>query len=127
MAERRDGDDRRQIGPPGQERRMGDRRDSHRVPLDVEVREGNGPFEKQKGNISIGGMFFKKPLSLPMGSLVQLRFSLPDVEQELLVKGEIVEITSVGKPEQKGTRVRFVNLDIQAELVIAKYLDEHVD
>ncbi len=127
MAERREGDDRRHLGPPGQERRMGDRRDSHRVPLEVEVREGNGPFEKQQGNISIGGMFFVKPLSLPMGALVQLRFSLPGVGQELLVKGEVVEITSVGKPDEKGTRVRFVNLDIKAELFIAKYLDQHND
>lgn len=106
---------------------MGDRRDSHRVALEVEVREGNGPFEKHQGNISIGGMFFKKPLDLPIGALVQLRFSLPDVEQELLVKGEVVEITQVGKPSEKGTRVRFVNLDLKAELVIAKYLDENAD
>jgi len=125
MDDRRKRDDRRDNTTRGEERRMGDRRDSHRIPMDVEVREGNGPFEMHKGNIAIGGMFFAQPLSLPTGSVVQLRFTLPGTEQELLVKGEVVEITSVGKPEDKGTRVRFTDLDLKTELHIAKFLDEH--
>jgi uncharacterized protein (TIGR02266 family) len=104
---------------------MGDRRDSHRVSIQVEVREGNGPFEKHAGNIAIGGMFFDQALKLPTGSVVQLRFTLPDTDQEIQVKGEVVEITAVGKPEDKGTRVKFTDLDLKTELLIAKFLDEH--
>ncbi len=127
MAERRKGDDRRDDGSRGEERRMGDRRDSHRLPIEVEVSEGNKPFEKHEGNISIGGIFFRKPLTLPTGAVVQLRFRLPDVEKELLLKGEVVEITAVGTPAEKGTRVRFTGLDIKSEMTIARYLDEHME
>ena len=127
MSERRQGDDRRDDATGGDERRMGDRRDSHRVPIAVEVSEGNKPFEKHEGNISIGGIFFRKPLVLPTGAVVQLRFKLPGVEKELLLKGEVVEITAVGTPEEKGTRVRFVGLDLKSEMTIARYLDEHLE
>jgi len=126
MDDRRSGQDRRSEDTRGVERRMGDRRDSHRVPLDIEVREGNGPFEKHAGNLSIGGVFFEKPLSLPIGAIVQLRFTLPESDNEIQTKGELVEITSVGKPAEKGTRVRFIDLDLKSELSIAKYLDENL-
>ena len=125
MLERRDGDDRRDETSRDNERRLGDRRDSHRLPLDVGVREGNAPFEEHQGNIGIGGMFFKRALSMPTGSVVQLRFALPGLEQPMLVKGEVVEITAVGKVEERGTRVRFVDMNIKSELLIAKYLDDH--
>ena len=127
MAERRKGDDRRDDGSTSEERRMGDRRDSHRVPIAVEVSEGNKPFEQHEGNISIGGIFFRKPLTLPTGAVVQLRFTLPSSEKELLLKGEVVEITAVGTPDEKGTRVRFVGLDLKSEMTIARYLDEHLE
>jgi uncharacterized protein (TIGR02266 family) len=127
MSERRFSDDRRDDGSRGEERRMGDRRDSHRIPIAVEVSEGNRPFEKHDGNISIGGIFFQKPLAMPVGAVVQLRFALPGSEKELLLKGEVMEITAVGTPEEKGTRVRFVSLDLKSEMIIARYLDEHME
>ena len=89
------------------------------------MREGNAPFESNQGNIGIGGMFFKRALSMPTGAVVQLRFGLPGLEQLLLVKGEVVEITAVGKIEDRGTRVRFIDMNIKTELLIAKYLDDH--
>ena len=125
MSDRRQKEDRRQISPKGFERRMGERRDSHRVDIEVEVREGTGPFHKHLGNISIGGMFFKKPLSLPTGAVLQLRFSLPGMNKRLQVQGEVVEITSVGKVGEMGTRVRFIDLELQDELLIARYLDDN--
>jgi uncharacterized protein (TIGR02266 family) len=127
MSDRRKGDDRRDSGSSSEERRLGDRRDSHRVPIAVEVSEGTKPFEEHNGNISIGGIFFQKPLTLPTGAVVQLRFKLPGVEKELLLKGEVVEITAVGTPQEKGTRVRFVALDLKSEMTIARYLDEHME
>ncbi len=127
MSDRRNGSDRRdEVAPRGEERRMGDRRESHRVPIEVEVCEGNNPYELHHGNVGIGGMFFKKPLAIPTGATIQLRFTLPSHDQMIEVKGEIVEITAVGVPEDRGTRVRFIDLELKAELLIAKYLDEHI-
>ncbi|RLB59021.1 MAG: PilZ domain-containing protein [Deltaproteobacteria bacterium] len=124
MPDRRKSNDRR--GPRrGEERRLGDRRESHRLPIDVEVRQGNAPFSSHQGNIGIGGVFFKTPLDLPTGALVQLRFTLPDNSEAIQAKGEVVEITAVGRPEDRGTRVRFIDLDIKNELAIARFLDDH--
>ena len=117
MPDRRKSNDRR--GPRrGEERRLGDRRESHRLPIDVEVRQGNAPFSSHQGNIGIGGVFFKTPLE-------QLRFTLPDSNEAIQAKGEVVDITAVGRPEDRGTRVRFIDLDIKNELAIARFLDDH--
>lgn len=124
MSERRDGDDRRD-GDRGPERRSGDRRESHRVPIDVEVRVGNGPYERHTGNVGIGGMYFVKPLDLPTGAMVQIRFVLPGMDKQIETKAEVVEITAVGQPSAVGTRVRFVDLDLRSELLVARFLDQN--
>ncbi|HOX42691.1 MAG TPA: PilZ domain-containing protein [Myxococcota bacterium] len=124
MSERRNGDDRRE-GSRSAERRSGDRRESHRVAISVEVRVGNGPYESHMGNVGIGGMYFEKPLDLPTGAMVQLRFTLPEMDKAVEAKAEVVEITAVGKPSAVGTRVRFVDLDLRNELLIARFLDQH--
>ena len=124
MADRREDSDRRNQAR-GPERRMGDRRDSHRLPIEVEVKVGNEDFVTHKGNIGIGGVFFEKPLDLPTGALVQLRFTLPDMDKQIQAKAEVVEITAVGRPSAVGTRVRFSDLDIRSELLLARYLDSN--
>lgn len=124
MDDRRDDTDRRDRDT-GPERRMGDRRDSHRLPIDVEIKIGNEDYSKHQGNVGIGGVFFVKPLDLPTGAIVQLRFVLPEMEKQIEAKAEVVEITSVGLPSAVGTRVRFSDLDIRSELLLARYLDSH--
>ncbi len=124
MDDRRDDTDRRDRDT-GPERRMGDRRDSHRLPIDDENKIGNEDYSKHQGNVGIGGVFFVKPLDLPTGAIVQLRFVLPEMEKQIEAKAEVVEITSVGLPSAVGTRVRFSDLDIRSELLLARYLDSH--
>jgi hypothetical protein len=125
MTERRKNPGEPDDGQIEKERRMGDRRDSHRVPVEVEVKQGDGEYEKHQGNIAIGGVFFEKPLSLPTGAVVHLRFSLPKIGKRIEVRGEVVEISSVGPIKQRGTRVRFSDMDTQIELIIAKFLDHN--
>ncbi len=124
MADRRDDGDRRQ-GRESDERRMGDRRESHRVAITVEVRVGNQDFEAHKGNIAIGGVYFEQPLDLPTGAVIQLRFDLPGLDKRVETKAEVVEITAVGRPSEVGTRVKFTDLDLRSELLIARYLDQN--
>jgi len=124
MADRRDDSDRRQ-GRDSSERRLGDRRESHRVDIKVEVRVGNQDYETQQGNIAIGGVYFAQPLDLPTGAIIQVRFDLPGLDKHVEAKAEVVEITAVGRPSDVGTRVRFVDLDLRSELLIARYLDQN--
>jgi hypothetical protein len=126
MADRRHGGDRRDDNR-GVERRMGDRRESHRVSIEVEVRVGNDEFTGHQGNVGIGGVYFDRPLDLPTGAVVQLRFDLPGIDKRVECRAEVVEITAVGNPSEVGTRVRFVDLDLRSELLIARFLDQHPD
>lgn len=124
MADRRENGDRRQ-GRDSDERRMGDRRESHRVAIKVEVRVGNQDYQAHQGNIAIGGVYFEKPLDLPTGAVIQLRFDLPGLDKRVETRAEVVEITAVGRPSEVGTRVKFTDLDLRSELLIARYLDQN--
>jgi Tfp pilus assembly protein PilZ len=121
--------DRRAKGKPGSdatsgaERRMGERRDSQRLPLQVSVKIGDRAFEAYAADISIGGVYFEKQLPLSPGEVVQLRFSLPQFDKKLEVAAEVMEAVQ-GDASPSGTRVRFVELDLRTELLIARYLDE---
>jgi Tfp pilus assembly protein PilZ len=108
------------------DRRMGERRDSMRLPLQVAVKVDGGAFEDYAGDISIGGVFFEKPLPVSYGEEVVLRFNLPQFDKQLEVRGEVMEITQGGSAIRSGTRVKFVELDLRSELLIARYLDESV-
>ena len=52
-----------------------DRRDSHRVPIQLLVRDAalRGSFEPFAGNLGIGGVYFEA-LHPPVGSRLELRF-----------------------------------------------------
>jgi hypothetical protein len=124
MSERRNGDERRDDRASA-ERRSGDRRDSHRVDLPIEVKEGNDDYVTHGGNVAIGGVYFSRPLELPTGAVVQLRFDLPGLDKQVQARAEVVEITAVGKPTDVGTRVQFLDLDLRSELLIARFLDRN--
>jgi hypothetical protein len=124
MSDRRNGQGRREP-ERGSDRRGGDRRESHRVSIEVEVKVGNGPFERHTGNVGIGGMYFVKPLDLPTGALLQLRFVLPGMDKQIEARAEVVEITAVGQPSAVGTRVKFIDLDLRSELLVARFLDQN--
>lgn len=102
-----------------------DRRESHRIPLDIDVRVGEEAWKTSRGNIAIGGLYFEKPLSLPIGAVVQLRFDLPGLDKRIETRAEVVEVTSAGKPNELGTRVKFIGLDLRTELLIARFLDRY--
>ena len=128
--DRRSGNERR-TAPPAEgntrraERRMGDRRDSPRVPMKILVRqvELGGSFEERSGDIGVGGVFFEER-SLPIGREVELRFRLPGLEREVRCQGEVVRVSQgPGKP---GAHVRFVDLPTEVELAVARFIDDQV-
>jgi PilZ domain. len=108
----------------GNERRMGERRDSLRLPLQVAVKVGERAFEDYPGDISIGGVFFERALPVSPGDVVLLRFNLPQFDKQIEVAGEVMAIAHAGCAVPSGTRVKFVELDLRNELLIARYLDE---
>jgi hypothetical protein len=107
------------------ERRMGDRRDSPRVPLKLLVRQVDlgGSFEEKDGDISVGGVYFADRHT-PAGRQVELRFRLPGRDKEIRCQGEILRV-SEGKGRY-GAHVRFVDLPTDVELAVARFIDDQL-
>jgi hypothetical protein len=111
-----------EVKPRKRERRMGDRRESPRLPIKVWVRNAAATdFEEVEGDISVGGMHFTdvRPIQ---GKKIDLRFKLPNRDAEVRVQGDVVEVSSKGN--RYGAHVRFTDLDVETELAIARYIDE---
>jgi hypothetical protein len=105
------------------ERRMGDRRESPRIPVTLLVRydELGGSFEERQGDIAIGGVYFLERFA-PPGRGVQLRFHFPGREGDVRVQGEIVRVSEHGN--DFGVHIRFLDLDTRTELAIARFIDD---
>lgn len=100
-----------------------DRRDSSRVPIRLMVRdlELGGSFEERGGNLSLGGVYFTEGHP-PIGSRVELRFLLPGTSTEVRARGEVLRVTRDGSAF--GAHVRFEDLPLDAELAIARFLEQ---
>lgn len=100
-----------------------DRRDSHRVPIELLVRDAalGGSFEPYHGNIGIGGVYFDA-LHPPVGSKVELRFLVPGAREEVRAIGEVLRVSREG--ERFGAHVKFIEIPLDAELAIARFLQQ---
>ncbi|MDY7228544.1 PilZ domain-containing protein [Hyalangium rubrum] len=100
-----------------------ERRESPRVPMRFLVRRvgSEASFEAREGDLSLGGCAWQGG-TLEAGAQVELRFLLPSVPDELNVRGEVLQV----REGQKGlaTHVRFLELPVDVELSIARYLDD---
>jgi uncharacterized protein (TIGR02266 family) len=102
-----------------------DRRDSLRVPIRLMVRDAalGGSFDERRGNLSLGGVYFTEGHP-PFGTRVELRFILPGERAEIRATGEILRVSREGGAF--GAHVRFQDLPLEAELAIARFLDQAV-
>lgn len=99
-----------------------ERRVSPRVPVDLWVEEpgAEGNTLRRSANLSRGGIFLEHAVPLPVGSELDLRFSLPgDTGGEIAVRGRIV---SHFGPDGFGMGVSFMNPDADTILRIERYL-----
>jgi hypothetical protein len=100
-----------------------DRRDSQRVPIHLLVRDAalGGSFEDRDGNLGIGGVYFDA-LHPPVGSRMELRFLVPGAQDEIHAIGEVLRVSREG--ERFGAHVKFADISLDAELAIARYLQQ---
>ncbi len=113
----------RPAAPPAEPDGESDRRDSRRVPIHLLVRDAavGGSFEPYEGNLGIGGVYFEAAHP-PVGGRLELRFLVPGAREEILVAGEVVRVTREGPAF--GAHVRFVEIGLDAELAIARLLQQ---
>ena len=102
--------------PVGRERRK-----TERIPLEMWVEEttDNERYFRRAGTLSRGGLRLDHTIPLPMGTHVNLTFTLPGDSAAIVVSGEIV---SNAGPEDLRMGVKFLNLSDEAAKRIDDYL-----
>ena len=98
-----------------------DRRGGPRIPIEMWVEETTGSerYFRRAGNLSRGGLRLDHTIPLPLGTVVNLTFTLPGDSAPVTVSGEIV---STAGPEELRMGVKFINLGADAQSRIDNYL-----
>ena len=99
-----------------------DRRESPRVPVRMMVRETalGGSFEERQGDLSVGGVYYTAPHP-PGGTELEIRLLVPGGRGEVIARAEVLHVSRVRGGF--GAHVRFLDLPLESELAIARYLD----
>jgi PilZ domain len=94
-----------------------DRRGGPRIPIEMWVEETTN--YRRAGNLSRGGLRLDHTIPLPIGTVVNLTFTLPGDSAPVKVAGEIV---STAGPDELRMGVKFVGLTGDALARIDAYL-----
>ncbi len=100
-----------------------DKRKQRRIPVELWIeaaRDGELYFQRAS-NLSVGGAYFIQTVPLPVGSIVALKFSLPNDPHEIACDGEIVTAKDLGMG------VSFVKIKEVDRARIEKLIDLHED
>ncbi len=103
----------------------GDRRDSERVQINREFACIDEYIAEYVTSISASGVFIRSKNPLPVGTKVNLEFSiiLDDIET-VEGEGEIVRVDT--SEERKGMGVAFTRLSAESKQLIDQILDRHL-
>jgi c-di-GMP-binding flagellar brake protein YcgR len=110
-----------QSGPGDKGRSAGERRLDPRIPLEMWVEETTDEerYFRRAGNLSRGGLRLEHTIPLPLGTTVNLTFTLPGDQTPISVSGQIV--SSAG-PDDLRMGLKFVNTTPEAQRQIDAYL-----
>ena len=92
---------------------MLDRRKSERADLVVRVdyQTVDELFSDFASNINEGGIFVETAMPHPLGTLVDLQFSLPGSDEPVQIKGTVVRVSDGEGRDSPGLGIEFENLD----------------
>jgi uncharacterized protein (TIGR02266 family) len=98
-----------------------ERRDGARIPVEMWVEETTGTerYFRRAGNLSKGGLRLEHTIPLPVGTEVNLTFTLPGEKVPISVIGEIVSATP---PEDLRMGVKFTKVSDEARALIEAFL-----
>jgi|SRR5579863_1745157 len=98
-----------------------ERRGGPRIPIEMWVEETTGSerYFRRAGNLSRGGLRLEHTIPLPVGTSVNLTFTLPGDKAPIEVTGEIVSATP---PEDLRMGVKFTHLSQDARGKIDAFL-----
>ena len=98
-----------------------ERRGGSRIPIEMWVEETTGSerYFRRANNLSRGGLRLEHTIPLPVGTHVNLTFTLPGDKTPIEVTGEIV---SAAAPEELRMGVKFTDLSQDARAKIDAFL-----
>jgi hypothetical protein len=102
------------------QRRAEDRRDSVRVRVRLEVREGEGRFEERIGNLGIEGAYFESPVRAWAGPL-ELRFPVLGTHRQVTAAARIVGVSLLASGDL-GLHCQFIDLPAMDQFALARVL-----
>lgn len=110
-----------QTGPKDPGHSDGERRNGPRIPLEMWVEEttDHERYFRRAGNLSRGGLRLEHTIPLPLGTVVNLTFTLPGDDVPVNVAGQIV---SNAGPDDLRMGVKFLNATQAAQGKIDAYL-----
>jgi uncharacterized protein (TIGR02266 family) len=99
----------------------GERREGPRIPIEMWVEETTDSerYFRRAGNLSKGGLGLDHTIPLPIGTNVNLTFTLPGDSAPVAITGQIV---STAGPDELRMGVKFTNVSEEARGKIDAYL-----
>jgi hypothetical protein len=99
----------------------GERREGPRIPIEMWVEETTESerYFRRAGNLSRGGLGLDHTIPLPLGTVVNLTFTLPGDSSAVRISGEIVSTAGL---EELRMGVKFINFSDDARARIDAYL-----
>ena len=98
-----------------------ERRGGPRIPIEMWVEETTGSerYFRRAGNLSRGGLRLEHTIPLPVGTVVNLTFTLPGDKTPIAISGEIV---SAAGPDELRMGVKFIDITDEARGRLDAYL-----
>ena len=103
------------------------RRTEERTSMKIRIsfKRANDFFRAYIGNLGSGGLFIKTTQSLPVGTLLNLEFNLPDSDYVIKTKGKVVWTRSNETSDEKkppGMGIQFIDINSQDSARVKNYI-----
>lgn len=98
-----------------------ERRKAVRLPIviPIEVRDARGFSLHSSSDLSTGGVYFDRAIPHPVGSKVELSFTLPGTDRALVCAGEVVNVPDAHK---YGMGIQFLDLTPEDQAALVDFI-----
>jgi uncharacterized protein (TIGR02266 family) len=102
-----------------------ERRNAVRVPVEMWVEESNDRelYFQRSANLSIGGMFLENTVPHPVGTVINIKFTLPGDTVKVMAKAQIVNASD--SDSALGMGLKFIDLETSVEERIRSFIAAH--
>ncbi|MBN1625431.1 MAG: PilZ domain-containing protein [Deltaproteobacteria bacterium] len=104
------------------ERRQGQR---SKIQIWAEEKRENSVYYHLLTNLSKTGLFIEKKLPFPVGSTVKLELKLPESDEKIIVKGNIIGNYQDPSLKNMGAGLKFVDMDQEVIEKIDRFLNKY--